>query len=75
MLLRNSRVVLTPGEAKPYKVVLERETKGHAEYPVSTIREGEALIRDNLPTPMAPRSDAWNEHEMMQSKNLVTTET
>lgn len=61
MLLRSSRIVVTPGQAQPYKVVLERETKGISEHPVATIREGEALIRTNLPTWSNSRPDAWND--------------
>lgn len=60
MLLKNSRIVVTPGEKQPYKVVLERETKGVSEHPVSTMREGEALIRDNEPTRPSPCPDPWN---------------
>jgi hypothetical protein len=50
MSIKRSRVVLTPGEELPYKVVLEH-SDGCSEYPVATIREGEALIRENSPPP------------------------
>lgn len=60
MLLRSSQIVLTPSDSKPYKVVLLCETRGWSEYPVATIREGEALIRGNLPTPVDPRPNVWS---------------
>ena len=49
------RVVQTPSDAKPYKVVLEREHAADSEHPVSTIREGEDMIRHETPTP--PKRD------------------
>jgi hypothetical protein len=49
MRVRSGRIVLTPGADKPYKVVLEHEHGKVSEHPVSTIREGEALIRERLP--------------------------
>ena len=60
MTLKRSRVVLTPGAELPYKVVLEHED-GATEYPVATVREGEALIRDNLPRTPPPRIDKLRE--------------
>lgn len=62
------RVVITPGGAQPYKVVFRLGENVLAEHPVSTIREGEALIRRELaeiqfttrqerPQPDAPRRD------------------
>jgi len=45
-------VVQTPGEARPYKVVLNYEhTQSTSEHPVDTMREGEALIRHRSPRP------------------------
>ena len=49
--VKRSRVVLTPGADLPYKVVLEHADGGCSEYPVATIREGEALIRERSPEP------------------------
>lgn len=43
------RVVVTPGEAQPYKVVLEHERMSDTEHAVATMREGEALIRSEVP--------------------------
>ena len=51
MANRRSRVVITPGEEQPYKVVLEHGEDGSSEHPVATIREGEALIRANSSEP------------------------
>lgn len=47
------RVVLTPNSLHPYKVVLNHPCEGQTEFAVSTIREGEALIREKAP-PAAP---------------------
>lgn len=60
------RVVLTPAEQHPYKVVFRVGERTVAEHPVPTVREGEALIRRELasiqfsaqqerPDPEAPR--------------------
>ena len=43
------RIVQTPGKEKPYKVVLEHEEGGATEHPVSTMKEGEALIKRKTP--------------------------
>jgi hypothetical protein len=49
------RVVLTADKQHPYKVVLQYEgDAGESEHPVSTMREGEKLINDRLPAPVAP---------------------
>ncbi|HWT11867.1 MAG TPA: hypothetical protein VN231_03860 [Allosphingosinicella sp.] len=46
------RVVQTPRAEKPYKVVLEHEGNvADSEHPVSTVREGEMLIRRHSPAP------------------------
>jgi hypothetical protein len=50
----SGRVVLTPEEALPYKVVLERGAELVAEQGVATVRDGEQLIREHLPEPAAP---------------------
>ena len=47
------RVVLTPNSLHPYTVVLNHPCEGQTEFAVSTIREGEALIREKAP-PAAP---------------------
>lgn len=47
----SGRVVQTPTKKKPYKVILEHEGGASTEQPVSTIREGEALIREETPLP------------------------
>jgi hypothetical protein len=51
------RVVRTPTKAKPYKAVLEHEEGPNTEHPVSTVREGEKLIREQTPNP--PKRDTW----------------
>ena len=49
------RVVLTPQEKLPYKVVLEHEGEtADSEHQVASVRDGEALIRDNLPAQPEP---------------------
>ena len=48
MPVRCGRVVLTPQGPKPYMVILEHHPTGTSEHPVSTIREGEALIRERV---------------------------
>ena len=55
-------VVQTPGAAQPYKVVLEYEdSEARSEHPVTTISEGEALIRQRSPKPaLVNRSREWN---------------
>jgi hypothetical protein len=45
------RVVRTPTEAKPYKVVLEHEDGSETEHEVASVREGEALIKRETPQP------------------------
>jgi hypothetical protein len=48
-----SQVVLTPGEAEPYKIVLENQGGRATEQPVSSIRQGEQLISEQTPRPPA----------------------
>ena len=43
-------IVQTPGAEHPYKVVLEYEGNAVSEHPVSTMQEGEALIKAKLPS-------------------------
>ena len=50
----SGRVVLTPDDELPYKVVLEHENKADSEHEVASVQAGERLIRDNLPTPPEP---------------------
>jgi len=63
--MKTGQVVQTPRSEMPYKVVFQDE-EGHSEdYPVATIREGEALMRAWLtpPTPKPPeqvRQPDWN---------------
>ena len=47
----SGRIVQTPTKKKPYKVVLKHEGSLDTEQDVETIREGEALIREETPTP------------------------
>ena len=53
MTVIRGRVVVTPGEAQPYKVVLEHEQTADTEHPVSTVSEGEIYIRSQGPLPRA----------------------
>lgn len=46
---------------KPYKVVLEKDGEANIEKPVTTMREGEALIKRGTPTP--PERDTTHDHE------------
>lgn len=55
MVATRGRIVQTPAKDKPYKVVLEHEDGKDTEKPVTTMREGEALIKDETPTP--PKRD------------------
>lgn len=50
----SGRVVLTPDDELPYKVVLEHENAADSEHEVASVQAGERLIRDNLPTPPEP---------------------
>lgn len=61
MVVLGGRVVQTPGEEKPYKVVLEHERNGTSEHPVASIQEGEALIKEKSPTRLRePKLDGWH---------------
>jgi hypothetical protein len=62
----SGRVVITPGEQHPYKVVFRIGERTLSEHPVPTVREGEALIRQQIahiefttreerPDPKAPK--------------------
>jgi hypothetical protein len=53
MTATRGHVVRTPGEEEPYKVVLEHEGSKDTEQPVPTMREGEELIKQETPTPLA----------------------
>ena len=51
MTIIASRLVQTPQDPQPYKVVIEYDGgRPPAEYPVATVREGESLIREKLPS-------------------------
>jgi hypothetical protein len=51
MAATSGRIVQTPRGNKPYKVVLGHEGAADTEQGVETMREGEALIREEMPTP------------------------
>jgi hypothetical protein len=51
MSVTGGRVVVTPGQAQPYKVVLEHDRTSDTEHPVSTVSEGEIYIRSKRPVP------------------------
>ena len=55
MTAKRGRVVQTQTTKKPYKVVLEHEDGIDTEHAVDTVREGEALIRKETPSP--PKRD------------------
>lgn len=42
-------VVMTPSEPLPYKVVFRRGEVTISEHPVSSVQEGEDLIKEELP--------------------------
>lgn len=56
MAANSGRIVQTPTKKKPYKVVLEHEGSVDTEQGVETMREGEALIREETPTPPKPNT-------------------
>ena len=60
MTARAGHIVQTPESDQPYKVVLEHEDGPNTEHGCSTIREGEAMIRQNTPTP-TPRNTSRNQ--------------
>ncbi len=65
MAVKSGRVVKTPDDKMPYKVVLEHEQEEgqdkRSEHPVSTVKEGEALIKEKSVTPPErPKSDGWH---------------
>ena len=51
MTVISGRIVQTQTKKKPYKVVLKHEGSLDTEQDVETMREGEALIREETPTP------------------------
>jgi hypothetical protein len=51
MSATRGHIVQTPTKDEPYKVVLEHDDGPDTECPAATIREGEALIRDQTPSP------------------------
>jgi hypothetical protein len=53
MTVTGGRVVVTPGKAQPYKVVLKHEQSSDTEHPVSTVCEGETYIRSKQPVAAA----------------------
>ena len=62
MAVIDGHIVQTPGENFPYKVVLVREGNQISEHPVSSMREGEALIRERLPEKVEPETqDDWHD--------------
>jgi hypothetical protein len=62
MVIKGARVVRTQGEAMPYKVILDDDEEGRSEHPVSTVREGEALIRERYAVQARPAHHLreWN---------------
>jgi len=59
MSATRGRIVQTPDKEKLYKVVLDHEEGGATEHPVSTMQEGEALIKRKTPRP-AERDTSWD---------------
>jgi hypothetical protein len=51
MAATRGRIVKTPTKGKPYEVVLEHSGSADTAQGVATMREGEALIREETPTP------------------------
>jgi hypothetical protein len=63
MGVTGGRLVVTPGEARPYKVVLEHEPGGDTEHPVGTVREGELYIRSKRPVSPGAAFDFGNSNK------------
>jgi hypothetical protein len=61
MQAKSGHIVQTHEATKPYKVVLKHEDGEDTEQACATIREGEALIRRNTPTP--PKRDASRDQD------------
>ena len=61
MSATRGRIVQTPGQGKPYKVVLEHEERADTEHAVSTMKEGEDLIKRKTPRP--PKRDTSRDRE------------
>jgi hypothetical protein len=55
MAATRGHVVKTPAKKEPYKIVLEHEVGPDTEESVSSVKEGERLIRQETPTP--PKRD------------------
>ncbi len=73
-MTKRSRVVLTPEAELPYKVVLEHEG-GPTEYPVATVRDGEALIRaKSPPAPFAKieKLREWNDPVGVRAESVAS---
>jgi hypothetical protein len=51
MTIGCGRVVVTPNEPKPYKVVLEHDGGSFSEHPGGTVGEGEEMIKRSSPRP------------------------
>jgi hypothetical protein len=47
----SGRIVQAGGSGTPFKVVLTHEDGHTSEHPCATMREGEAFIREAIPTP------------------------
>jgi hypothetical protein len=61
----SGRIVQTHGSGRSYKVVLTHEDGHTSSHPCATIREGEAFIGREAPTP--PRRDTSRDHPNGQS--------
>lgn len=58
---KSGHIVRTYDATEPYKVVFEHEDGANTEQACATIREGEAVIRRNTPTP--PKRDASRDQD------------
>ncbi len=58
-MIITGHIVVTPNEAEPYKLVLEHEDGSVEERPVSSIKEGEAFIRDHIPPQPPDEAAEW----------------
>jgi hypothetical protein len=65
MLAIRGRIIQTPTMEKPYKVILEQQGGEETEHPVSTIREGEALIRSE--SPPVPARDTLRDQSLLDA--------
>jgi hypothetical protein len=63
---RQGRIVQTPDQAQPYKVVLQDHRGFETEHPFSTVNEAEAFIRSRTTAP--PKRDSSRDQPQANRK-------